>query len=339
MPDTNLTISTNSLSQTLDVHQITPEYFILHYAEFIRRVVAKGNPSDDTMRHYCNQIDFFIRWCLSHERNPLAMNEYQLIMYREFLLNRQYKPDSIQVMLVAVKAFYAAAKKVGLIGINPAAELEAPSIGSNSEALLHYYTPQQMNEIVHVFDEDTNPFTRYRNTLILYLMGVEGLRRVEVMRLNDEDIDYERKRILIRGKGHNGFIYPCDATMDRLMDYLHLRGPVEPDNGVTPTIISFSNRRYGKRITRTGLHVIISKALEFAGVKYPGHACHTLRHSCGTNLYHETKDLRVVQETLRHSSPEMTARYSHVDERSSTRPTRNIIPISKGDVGVRDGGV
>ena len=109
MSDTNLTISTNSLSQTLDVHQITPEYFILHYAEFIRRVVAKGNPSDDTMRHYCNQIDFFIRWCLSHERNPLAMNEYQLIMYREFLLNRQYKPDSIQVMIVAVKAFYAAA--------------------------------------------------------------------------------------------------------------------------------------------------------------------------------------------------------------------------------------
>ena len=150
MSDTNLTISTNSLSQTLDVHQITPEYFILHYAEFIRRVVAKGNPSDDTMRHYCNQIDFFIRWCLSHERNPLTMNEYQLIMYREFLLNRQYKPDSIQVMLVAVKAFYAAAKKVGLIRINPAAELEAPSIGSNSEALLHYYTPQQMNEIVHV---------------------------------------------------------------------------------------------------------------------------------------------------------------------------------------------
>ena len=127
--------------------------------------------------------------------------------------------------------------------------------------------------------------------------------------------------------------------MDRLMDYLHLRGPVEPDNGVTPTIISFSNRRYGKRITRTGLHVIISKALEFAGVKYPGHACHTLRHSCGTNLYRETKDLRVVQETLRHSSPEMTARYSHVDERSSTRPTRNIIPISKCDIGVDNGSV
>ena len=65
-------------------------------------------------------------------------------------------------------------------------------------------------------------------------MGVEGLRRVEVMRLNDEDIDYERKRILIRGKGHNGFIYPCDATMDKLLDYLYKRGPVEPENNYTP---------------------------------------------------------------------------------------------------------
>ena len=30
MSDVKMTISTNSLSQTLDVNQITPEYFILH---------------------------------------------------------------------------------------------------------------------------------------------------------------------------------------------------------------------------------------------------------------------------------------------------------------------
>ena len=88
-----------------------------------------------------------------------------------------------------------------------------------------------------------------------------------------------------------------------------------------------------------GIRVPDAAEIDIAGVKYPGHACHTLRHSCGTNLYRETKDLRVVQETLRHSSPEMTARYSHVDERSSTRPTRNIIPISKCDIGVDNGSV
>ena len=135
MSNSNLTTTTNTLAQTLDVHQITPEYFILHYAEFIPRVIAKGNPSEDTMRHYCNQIDFFIRWCLSHERSPLAMNEYQILMYREFLLNRQYKPDSIQIMLAAVRAFYAAAKKIELIDRNPAAEVESPSAGPRGDAL------------------------------------------------------------------------------------------------------------------------------------------------------------------------------------------------------------
>ena len=34
MSDTNLPTSTNPLSQTIDVNQITPEYFIMHYAEF-----------------------------------------------------------------------------------------------------------------------------------------------------------------------------------------------------------------------------------------------------------------------------------------------------------------
>ena len=94
MPDNSLTIATNELSQTLDIQQITPEYFIAHYPEFIQRVIAKGNPSSDTMRHYCNQIDFFIRWCLANQRNPLTMNEYQLLMYREFLINRQYTPGN-----------------------------------------------------------------------------------------------------------------------------------------------------------------------------------------------------------------------------------------------------
>ena len=332
MSDTNLTISTNSLSQTLDVHQITPEYFILHYAEFIRRVVAKGNPSDDTMRHYCNQIDFFIRWCLSHERNPLAMNEYQLIMYREFLLNRQYKPDSIQVMLVAVKAFYAAAKKVGLIKLNPAADLETPSIGSNSEALLHYYTPQQMNEIVHVFDEDTNLFTRYRNTLILYLMGVEGLRNIEVHRACVEDINWEARAIMIRGKGAKGRlepIYPCDETFDILEEYLKAiptDRKIKKDGVLTPLILSSSNRNLMGRISRNGIRSIMNKALTACDLKHPGYSCHVFRHSCGTNLYKETKDLRLVQDTLRHRDPKVTARYAHVADRLSKRYTSKLVP-------------
>ncbi|SEH37516.1 tyrosine-type recombinase/integrase [Selenomonas sp. KH1T6] len=332
MTDNSLTIATNELSQTLDIQQITPEYFIAHYPEFIQRVIAKGNPSSDTMRHYCNQIDFFIRWCLANQRNPLAMNEYQLLMYREFLLNRQYKTDSIQIMLVAVRAFYAAARKLELIRVNPAAEVEAPTASSSSDALLHFYTPQQMNEIVHVFDKDKVPFTRYRNKLILYLMGVEGLRNIEVHRACVEDINWEARAIMIRGKGHKGRlepIYPCDETFAILEEYLKsipTDREIKKDGVLTPLILSSSNRNLLGRISRNGLRSIMNKALAACDLKHPGYSCHVFRHSCGTNLYHETKDLRLVQDVLRHRDPKITARYAHVADRLNKRYTSKLVP-------------
>lgn len=320
------------LSYSLNVDEITPDYFVMHYAEFIPRVIAKGNPSSDTMRHYCNQIDFFIRWCLEKQRHPLVIHEYQMLMYREFLLNRQYKPDSIQIMLAAVRAFYSAAKKLELITVNPAAGVEAPTIGTTNDAMLHFYTPRQMNEVIHIFAEDKDPFTRYRNKLILYLMGVEGLRNIEVHRACLQDINWKEKVIMIRGKGAKGRmepIYPCDETFELLEDYIKAiptDHEVKKDGVLTPLILSSSNRNYLGRISRNGIRSIMNKALAACNLKHPGYSCHVFRHSCGTNLYRETKDLRLVQEYLRHRDPKVTARYAHVADRLSKRYTSKLVP-------------
>ena len=157
-------------------------------------------------------------------------------------------------------------------------------------------------------------------------MGVEGLRVVEVMRLSDEDIDWQRGRIEIRGKGHAGIIYPCEETFQLLKAYIEERGPVPPENRLTPTVISCARNNAQGRITRVGIRYVINKALTDAGLKQPGYACHLFRHSCGTNLYQETKDLRVVQETLRQRSPKVTAKYAHVHDRMERRYTRGITP-------------
>ena len=332
MSENNLITTTNQLSETLDIHQITPDYFLAHYAEFIPRVIAKGNPSSDTMRHYCNQINFFIRWCISKERHPLALNEYQIMMYREFLLNRQYKPYSIQVMLAAIRAFYTAAKKIDLIKVNPAADVEAPSIGYNTDSLLHFYSPQQMNEVVHVFDADADAFTRTRNKLILYLMGVEGMRNIEVHRACVEDINMDAKAILVRGKGTKGRmepIYPCEETFELIEEYLKAIPTdhnIKKDGVLTPLILSSSNRNFLGRISRNGIRSIMNKALETCNLKHPGYSCHVFRHSCGTNLYQETKDLRLVQDILRHRDPKVTARYAHVADKLSKRYTSKLVP-------------
>ena len=332
MNELKLTDINNSVSNTLDINEITPGYFLIHYAEFIPRVIAKGNPSEDTMRHYCNQIDFFIRWCISKQYHPLAMHEYQMIIYREFLINRQYKPESIQVMLAAVRAFFAAAKKLELIKINPAVGIEAPAANSFNEHIFYSYSQKQMGEIIRVFDKDKILFTRYRNKLILYLMGVEGLRNIEVHRACLQDINWEVKAIMIRSKGSKGRmepIYPCNETFDILKEYIKSipkDHEIKKDGVLTPLILSSSNRNFMGRISRNGIRAIMNQALEACNLKYPGCSCHIFRHSCGTNLYQETKDLRLVQEYLRHRDPKVTARYAHVADRLSKRYTSKLVP-------------
>ena len=330
---TDLQIFDNQLSYSLDTDQLTPDYFVRHYMEFLPRVIARGNPSDDTMRHYCNQIDAFIRWCLEHQRHPLAIHEYQMVLYREYLLNRQYKADSIQVALAAVRSFFAAAKLAGLIKINPAAGVSSPTVASPADALLHFYTPQQMKEVIDVFDKEKDPFIKNRNKLILYLMGVEGLRNIEVHRACLEDINWDVKAIMIRGKGSRGRmepIYPCDETFELLARYVKSipsdEHQIKKDGVLTPLILSSSHRNFMGRISRNGIRSIMNHALSACNLKHPGYSCHVFRHSCGTNLYEANKDLRLVQETLRHRDPKVTARYAHVNQRLSHRVTSSIVP-------------
>ena len=195
--------------------------------------------------------------------------------------------------------------------------------------MLHFYTPQQMNEIVHVFDEDADPFTRSRNKLILYLMGVEGLRNIEVHRACVEDINWEARAIMVRGKGRMEPIYPCDETFAILEEYLKsipAEREIKKDGVLTPLILSSSNRNLLGRISRNGLRSIMNKALTACDLKHPGYSCHVFRHSCGTNLYQETKDLRLVQDILRHRDPKITARYAHVADRLTKRYTSKLVP-------------
>ncbi len=54
--------------------------------------------------------------------------------------------------------------------------------------------------------------------------------------------------------------------------------------------------------------------MERAGIWIPGRGVHQTRHFFGTELYNKTRDLRLTQVALGHSSSSMTERYAHVTE-------------------------
>lgn len=304
---------------------ISSDYFIKHYRELIVRYISDGNPSEDSKRSYFSAIDGFLIWCSAVGMPPMSIEEQHIFYYRSMLIAQNYKPATIKFKLNAVRRFYFVAQKYRLIEINPAKDVKAKK---DPDALLpinKYLTAEQLQTLVDSFDETAAEALRTKT--IVYLMAIEGLRTVEVHRMNFEDINFASQAIYIRGKGHNDFIYPTPDTMKYLSHYLNSREALADELG-TPVFVSTSNNSRGRRLSRQAIRSDIDKALANAGFKAAGNSCHMLRHTCGTLLYAETLDLQVVKNVLRHRSVEMTSKYSHIQDPSARRYT-GIIPIRR----------
>lgn len=314
------------------------EQFPRHYKNFLPLFIANGEPSEDTLRNYTREIDYFLMWCGHARVKPMTATKYDCIKYRSYLNAKKYSRATIQIKLAAVRAFYNCAVQMDILKENPAGNVfgKSPQI---DDTKYQFITPEEADLIIVQIGKIPNKITRARNLAIFLLMYTEGLRTVEVFRMNDEEIDFspERSRIWIHGKGHEDYIYPTSATMQALSEYLRVRPVPMKDGAKTPTFITIQERglftgrtwiKAGERLTRQGIRWIINDILTQTGLKREGLSCHALRHSCGTNLYKATKDLRVVQETLRHKNPEITARYAHIQERTENRPTEKTLPPS-----------
>lgn len=303
---------------------VATDYYIEHYRDFLPRYISHGRPTQDTMDTYCTRIHIFLSWCHEKQIHPLSVHDYQMRIFLEDYM-RGHKDSTISLTVVAVRTFFMIAKRLRLIADNPCKYIHTGTSMQNDTSF-RYFTLDQIKEVSSVFEQEINSFVRARNLSILYLMSIEGLRNVEIFRMNDEDINWEQQTILVHGKGHDGIIYPSERTMNILEVYILVRPKPIQDYHKTPTFISNSHRSFGHRISRNGIRKVMDRALRICGYKQKGISCHVFRHSCGTNLYAATKDLRVVQETLRQRDPKVTARYAHVQQRMEKRYTNLLDP-------------
>ena len=316
-------------SMELDQDIMSADYFIEHWKEVLPRYIGKGRPSADTMANYVSAVNQFIEWCLKRKRHPLSVSDYNMREYLEWLFFKGYKNDTVTIKFVALRKFFAVAQKLELIKRSPCVDVRTP--GQTQEELIKFFTPDQIYEICQTYEaQEDSRFRAARNLAIIYLMCVEGLRTVEIYRMNREDIDWEVSAIHVRGKGRDRFVYPCEDTLHRILAYYELcPDGVKKDGPFTPVFLSDSNLNVNGRMSRNGIRFVIDRILEMNGFKKHGVSCHTFRHSAGTNLYAATKDLRLVQETLGHRDPKTTARYAHVQERMTRRATAAITPRPK----------
>lgn len=301
--------------------------FLHTYQQLLPQYIADGNPSQDTLNAYWGRLESFLKWCDLSGFHPFRLQEAHIILYRKELIDKGFKTTSIAAALTSIRKFYNLAQKLHLITDNPAADVKAPRDPNASLIDLPYLTSGKLEYLLQLI-KPTNE-KNLRDKVIIAFMAIEGLRTVEIYRMNEEDINKEQQSILIRGKGKNAIIYPRPDTFKLLLRYIKTknREPLQQyiDNEEkTPVFTSTSNNKPGNRINRRNIREAVDLWLTRAGYKEKGKSDHMLRHTCATLLYKETKDLRVVQETLRHSNINMSSKYAHLVEREDKRYTKAI---------------
>lgn len=300
--------------------------FLTNYKEVMAKYIADGNPSQDTLNNYFGRIDAYLTWCGLNRINPLHVGEEHIVLYRDYLRQEGSKASTIYANLISLKKFYHVAQKFHFIQDNPVADVKSPRDPDASIIKFPYLTAGKLEYLLHIVPTDSEK--TLRDKVIIVFMALEGLRTVEIHRMNQGDINFGQQSIFIHGKGKNGIIYPRSDTFKLLHHYLQMKDKSilsqYADAKDIPVFTSTSHNKYGSRIDRRNIRRAIDNWLKEAGLKEPGKSAHMLRHTCATLLYKETKDLKVVQETLRHSSINMSGKYAHLMEREENRYTKNI---------------
>jgi site-specific recombinase XerD len=154
----------------------------------------------------------------------------------------------------------------------------------------------------------------HRDYAILLLLARLGLRGGEVCHLLLEDLDWEKSRIAIRGKGGRVTHLPLPADVGKaIAAYLQQDRP-----RVTST------RRLFLRVrapltgfkSQGSIGSVVKHVLQRAKIESPRKGSHQFRHSLASTMLQQGSSLSEIGELLRHRSPDTTAIYAKVDLRS-----------------------
>lgn len=231
-----------------------------------------------------------------------------LIAYREELKHKGYKPTTIQGYISAARLFFSWTAQEGFYP-NIADHLKGAKL--NRDHKKDYLTSRQTKELLASVNRDS--IQGLRDYAILALMITGGLRTIEVIRANVDDL---------RNIGDNVVLYIQGKGKEEKTEYIKLSAPVEKairtylqrrgeTDETAPLFASCSNNNKGSRLTTRSISGIVKEHMKDAGYDSPRLTAHSLRHTAVTLSLLAGKDITEVQQFARHANISTTMIYNH----------------------------
>jgi len=237
--------------------------------------------------------------------------DVRVVDLRRFLTaEAEYRPApaSQARTVAALKSFFRFLVENEVIDRNPADALRTPK---KREALPDVLDRRELDRLLSAVARDDvwqreHPGKRERDRLLLALFALAGLRRSELLGLDWEDVDLERRLLRVRrAKGGRARAVPIHPKLVPLF-LAHLRE--SPASG-GPLFRGVQ----GRRLSQTVMTQTFLRYARTAGITERKRVTpHTLRHVFASELLRAGANLRQIQELLGHKHLDSTQRYTRV---------------------------
>ena len=267
-------------------------------------VASLTSVADNTIAAYRRDIEAFAEWVeRGNIDQPRNVDRLLLRRYVASLTTRQFAKRSIARKVSSLRRYFAFARRMGLVEVDPTASLRAPSGEGRLPRVL------DQGDVAALLDgatpDDEPLWRRRRDDAVLEVLYGSGVRVGELCGLDLDAVDLTAGAITVWGKGSKQRRVPLsEPAVVALGSWLAIRGDVVPASAGAAL---FGNER-GVRLTPRDVRRVVDRR-----AARPTHP-HALRHSFATHLLDGGADLRAVQELLGHSDVATTQRYTHVSK-------------------------
>ncbi|WP_024476917.1 tyrosine recombinase XerC [Arthrobacter sp. CAL618] len=289
--------------------QQLPEPFQSIVARYQGYLSAERNRSVHTVRAYLTDIGGLLRF--AQDSGVTRLDELTLADLRSWLgsMDAQGQARStIARRAATVRSFLAWAVREELIEANPALRLRAPKREKTLPGVLSSKQLDVIFESLRAASSEGDPIALRDTALVEVLYGT-GIRVGELVGLDIDHLDVDRRTLRVVGKGNKERTVPYGVPAAHALDDWLRRGRPKLVTAASGYAL-FLGRRGGRMDQRQARSTVERLFAGVEGTSATGP--HALRHSTATHLLDGGADLRAVQEILGHSSLATTQIYTHV---------------------------
>ena len=297
----------------MDIYDLIDDFL-----EHLEIEVGRSKKTIENYRHYLERFVMLSQEILRKDEIKPSDIDKELIRKYRLLLNRYGSENGTEDLkiitqtyhLIALRGFLKYLARRDIKSLDPSL-VDLPHIIRKQVTFLHFGEVEDMLEQIDLSTE-----SGLRDRAIIELLYSSGLRVSELVNLNRDSINLERREFMVRGKGSKDRpIFVSKSAANRVQDYLDARTDSLPalflnNSRNTQAVDTSGNYR---RMTARSVERIVEKYARLAGITK--HVSpHTLRHSFATDLLMNGADLRSVQTMLGHADISTTQIYTHVTD-------------------------